>query len=52
VGCFPEKLGMLSPGDKEVKTPSPNPGQAPRNVVIYSRTAKWDTKAFSGSNVY
>jgi hypothetical protein len=40
VGCSPNKPGMLSPGDKEVKTSSLNPGWAPRNVVGYSRTGK------------
>jgi hypothetical protein len=42
----PNELGIPSPGNKEVKTPSPNPRQAHRNVEGYSRMGKWDIKAF------
>jgi hypothetical protein len=45
LGYFPNKLGMLSPCDKEVKTPSPNPGRVPKNVLRYL-IKEMDTKSF------
>jgi hypothetical protein len=50
-GTLSEQTVMLSPGGKEVNTPSPSPRKAPRNVVtILNR----DTghQGFSGSNIY
>jgi hypothetical protein len=45
-GCSPDKLGMPSSGDKEVKTPSPNPRLSPQKCCRIFKQGNGTPKAF------
>jgi hypothetical protein len=47
----PNEPGISTPGNKEMKTLSPNPGQGPRNVAEYS-SREMGHQGLSRSNIY